>query len=218
MVTLKTHVKVTGTLTLDNGETVEVERIGKGRFSTAWRNCAHVYLQTKENDYGKEMYSHLSPNKHLPAIEYAGEFGHTYKLYKAPLYQPLTAKHKQAWADFKTLQGIWESAQIASRAKWNGPLAYRVLIVRQTFRDLTNDATYLSDDLKDAVNQLLDACENYGDTWTLEVVKKNSCVSESGDLILLDYIFDMQIIVDARTCQQTITRQYPTRKLRRDSE
>lgn len=42
-------------LTLPDSSQVEVERIGRGRYTTAWKNGSHVYAQTNReriNVYG----------------------------------------------------------------------------------------------------------------------------------------------------------------------
>ncbi len=179
-------------LTLPNGETVEVERIGKGRYTTAWRNCSNVYLQTNEKDYGKEIVARLRDehNPHLPACEQLDSSESVHNWYRMPLYKPLTAKAGRAWDDYKVLHETWEDARRAVGYKPGRTDDQDVYETNAKFGELVDDATYLSGPLKEAVRLLLDECANYG-TYTIEITKKNSAVDESGNLILLDAVFDL---------------------------
>jgi hypothetical protein len=179
-------------LTLPNGDKVEVERIGKGRYTTAWRNCSSVYLQTNEKDYGKEIVCRAahSKNPHIPVCTQLESEGSMYNWYKMPLYQPLTAKSGKAWQDFKVLKQMWEDARRSIGYDPKRTDEQDVYATNAAFGELVDDSTYLDESTKEAVRILLDECGNYG-TYTIEITKKNCAVDGEGNLILLDAVFDL---------------------------
>jgi len=181
-------------LTLQDGTEVEVERIGRGRYSTAWRNCQNVYLQTNEKDYGKELISRVAEEKnpHIPAcVQLDWQDGNApYRWYRMPLYQPLTAKSVRAWEDFKALKQAREDAQRSLPYDQKRTDDADVHEVNAKFVELVEDATYLSETLKEAVRLLVEECQNYG-AYTIEISKRNCAVDAEGNLILLDPVFDL---------------------------
>lgn len=183
-------------LTLPDGSTVEVERIGKGRFTTAWRNCRNVYLQTHEDDSGKEILANLAfdpRNKHIPACERmdSQDGNAPYRWFKMPLYHPLTAKSGQAWQDYKILHQMQEDAWGAVCCKFGRNSGNDAYEMRNTFSEMVQGSPLLSDEIKEAVQQLVDECANYGD-YSVEIVKRNCMVDDDGTLILIDPVFDLE--------------------------
>jgi hypothetical protein len=190
-------MKPCAVLTLDDGTRLEVERIGRGRYTIAWRNSHYAYLQVHEKDNSKELLSHLSNNPHLPKVEELGWFAGNspYRLFREPLYQPLTAKCKAAWELFKLVKECRDEAQREhSKAHgWNHTRSDATDDARelnQLFEDKIEDATYIPDKLKDAVRSLVYACGSYG-AYCIEITKKNCAVDAKGNLILLDPCFDL---------------------------
>lgn len=179
-------------LTLPDGSTVEVERIGRGRYTTAWRNCSSVYLQTNERDYGKEIVSRLCDkhNPHIPACEQLEAPDSVHNWYKMPWYKPLTAKSGKAWEDFKALKHMWEDARRANGYDPKRTDDQDAYDTNAGFVELVEGATYLDEPLKEAVRLLVDECCNYG-TYTIEISKRNCAVDGAGNLILLDAVFDL---------------------------
>jgi hypothetical protein len=171
---------------------VEVQRIGKGRYTTAWRNCSNVYLQTNEKDYGKEIVCRASRegNPHIPACTQLDSAESVHNWYKMPLYQPLTAKSGKAWEDFKALKQMWEDARRSVSYDARRSDDQDVYATNAAFGELVEDATYLDEQMKEAVRILLDECTNYS-TYTIEISKRNCAVDNAGNLILLDAVFDL---------------------------
>src|SRR5271156_6076184 len=104
-------------LTLEKGGAVEVVKIGRGRYCTAWRSVsdpAVVYLQVRDADKSKELLSHIE-GPHIPALEYCGVFDAEETLYKTRFYEPLTASNKPAWNVYKTLKRYAEQALRAAQ-------------------------------------------------------------------------------------------------------
>jgi hypothetical protein len=187
------------TLTLDKGETVQVEKIGKGRFTTAWRNCTNVYLQTHETDYSKEILSslaHADRNPHIPDVSELGWMDNEkpYRWYKAPLYHPLTAANKIAWKQYKTLHNLtqtcWSKALYILPTNPNATAQRYNELLRESL-----ESADLFDTLKEAVEQLIDSCYSYGTGYMIEVTKKNCAVDDAGTLILLDPVFDREQVI-----------------------
>jgi hypothetical protein len=185
-------------LTLENGDTVEVERIGKGRFTTAWADSTWVYLQTRETDYAKEILEGLRGCTHIPETESLGwaSGNAPYRFYRQPRYRKLRAKHKAAWADFRALQICLRDAMLAWTAKgprqgsWAQYQRQQSIYLVQMFAEMVA-ASGVRDSLKRSVQALADETCNYGDSWSVEICARNLAVHPDRDeLILLDPVFD----------------------------
>jgi hypothetical protein len=180
-------------LTLDDGQTVEVERIGKGRYTTAWANGSHVYLQTDERDASKEMLAHLAVeprNPHIPDCRYVGML-ERHKVYTMPKYRKVTARDtREAYAQLRRLIAMRDKAYTlaikARGCKFDG------YDINNEFRELleNGEGASLPETLRDALTQLLDEAENYGE-YTVEFRRANVAADEAGTLILLDPLFDL---------------------------
>lgn len=192
-------------LTLNNGEIIPVEFIGKGRFSEAWKNCTSVYVITRARewgtDYAKEMLSHLTDdetfNKHIPMVEYLGDIdGRDDKVYKMPLYEKLTAKYVKAWSQFKLLEAAKEQAwnetmaKVDYRKKFN---PYDCVVVNDRTIELLTEQG-LDEELLEALQLLRDNITNWGTQFLFEFEKRNLCVDSQGKLILLDCLFDYNCV------------------------
>lgn len=173
-----------------------VERIGRGRYTTAWRNgAACVWLQVHEKDLSKDALADCPSNPHLPKCERFDWFdGSTpFRLYREPLYQPLMASAKTAWRDYKALAFLWNNARIAEMNKftWRDPrtISARTSDFNRTFDDMVASSPHVPETLRDAVEILVRAAADYGD-YRIEITKKNCAVGAEGQLILLDPLFD----------------------------
>lgn len=172
----------------------DVERIGRGRYCTAWRNgTEHVWLQVHEKDLSKDALSNAEDNPHLPKCEAFGWFDGDapYRLYREPLYQPLKAAHKVAWQQFKSVYAAFEDARRADFGRWNDTrnVSQRTSDFNTRFLELVGGSPTIPDTLRDAVRILVQSAAAYGD-YGLEISKKNCAVGSEGQLILLDPLFD----------------------------
>ena len=173
-------------------KTYDVERIGKGRYTTAWRNGTdHVWLQVHEKDLSKDALCMAEANPHLPECESFGWFDGAapYRLYREPLYQPLNARSGKAWNDFKELYRIFGEVRISHTWGENKGVSQRTKEFNAKFEDAVQDTIYLSDSIKEAVRTLIYTAANCGD-YGIEISKKNCAVGAKGQLILLDPLFD----------------------------
>lgn len=185
----------------DDKDPIRAKQIGKGRFTTAFYSprTEKVYLFLKDGEDGdasKEILSHLhSTNKHIPQTEFFDTTPDG-RIYTQPLYRPLTAANQVAWKQFKQLQKAYEEIAI----KFNRDMSvftrnsrewlYRCNETMQTLIDLVEDS-----DLREALETLLYATQNYGGSWMFEFAKRNLAVDEKGNLILLDAIFNREILL-----------------------
>lgn len=197
-------------LTLNNGTEAHVERIGKGRYSTAWKNGSAVYVQTHEKDYGKELLCQITGKAHLPVIEHIGTEG-IYNWYKMPLYQKLTAKQKEAWLDYRHLQGLQKESFSEERAAvgWRGDI--NPASVNDRFLDKVRQDVHLVNSHYDAaIESLVEWCSNYGETWLIEELQARNCaVDANGELILLDPVFDLaEVRADQKRKSERAQRRY----------
>jgi hypothetical protein len=153
-------------LTLDDGTTVDVERIGRGRYTTAWKNSHYVYLQTHEKDNSKDLLAHVPANPHIPTVTPLGYFGgqSPFRLYREPLYKPLTAKDRDAWRLFKKLHQAREDAFRDTMSKAG---AFRradldAARINEALEVRVQDDADLPETIKAAIRDLAYQCANYG--------------------------------------------------------
>jgi hypothetical protein len=185
------HIK-SALLTIDGREPIKVEWLGRGRFSEAWGNCENAYVITREREWGtdsaKELMESLLDlnNPHIPKVEHVGYLGDS-KVFRMPLYQPLTAKNKEAWGQFKELRRNKEDA-------WNNfwPSYGRHDAAMETMRYVV-DSSSVPLELREGLQAIVDASYSYMDLPMLEFSKKNLTVDAEGRLILLDVIFDIKV-------------------------
>jgi len=196
------HIKA-AMLTLNNGESIHVEQIGKGRFSEAWKNGTHVYVITRERswgvDYSKRVLTELeTENPHIPKVELIGELDSDRSdVFRMPLYKPLTAKEKEAWKQFKELARLREQAWDNAFRTGQRFNAYNAVNMCEDFASLVEESEAFPEELKEAVRMLADACRERS-TWVMEIAKRNLCVDEEGRLILLDCMFDLEVLESQR--------------------
>lgn len=185
----------TARLTLDDGTTVDVERIGRGRYATAWRNGSSVYLQVKDGpDCSKEIMESLcGDHACIPATEHMGALGDA-KLYRQPLYHKLRAKdYPEAWRIYKRLRDHAEAAH--QEAHRREPMRFSPS--RSASEVLGGTVDRVAADMEIpkayrlAIGALSDEVQNYGD-YHFEFCPRNLAVDNRGRLILLDPVFNWQ--------------------------
>lgn len=192
----------TALLTYDDPSTggpvsVEVTRIGRGRYTTAWANGTKVYLQTSDRDASKEILSNLAVpprNPHTPDCTLLDSFAGDYRLYSTPRYRKVTARETpQAWKQLKTLIAMRDDARReACKDRSRSDLGYAI---NDAFRNIIDadqcgPAPRLPASLYEALKQLLDEASRYGE-YTIEFRRANVAADADGTLILLDPLFDL---------------------------
>src|ERR1017187_5377456 len=173
-------------LSLGDGNDVQVERIGRGGYTTAWKAADCVYLQTSEKDNSKEILAKLE-SEHLPKTEGIGWFdGDTpHRLFKQPLSFALLAASKDAWRDYKLLHGMWEDSRHAVNSRVGYACRATASQLNAGLLDMVEGCAGLRQELREAVRLLHDEAGNYGE-YCIEITKKNCAVDDVGRLILLD--------------------------------
>jgi hypothetical protein len=171
----------------DEHLSLTVERIGKGRFTTAYRaNECTVYLVVNKDagDYSKHILSNCD-GPYIPELERVGhtKAGHT--VWRTRYYQRLRADHKAAWAEYKRLKNVWLPLHWSAGHEYGRGL--RIM-------DGTIDKLDPDHPLTKALQQIRDECTNYGLSYTFEFAPRNLGVDTAGHLILLDPIFDLETI------------------------
>lgn len=177
-------------LYLENGKKTEVEYLGKGRFSTCYKTSDTVYTFTNEHDYSKEAISMWCDTeiKHIPKIEYVGDSG-LQRVYKMPLYKKLMAKNKKAWEQYKELQRAenkkFEFIQSIPNFNWK---IHGLDIMHKMIDIIQNE------EIKEALTEIRNGISNYGLSYCFEFPKRNLVVDENDDIILLDVVFNTELI------------------------
>lgn len=200
------HIK-SAILTLDSGVEIPVTFLGKGRFSEAYANCANAYVITRERSWGTDyskriIYNMDSDNIHLPKIELIGLLdGCKSDVFKMPLYNKLTAFNKEAWSYYKELSKIKAEVWYKSQEYIRGNVyKYNAYMVVQDIARQVEDSKILPDSIKEAIQLLeVELVDNGYHSWMFEFERKaNLMVDNKGNLILLDVIFDMELLENSR--------------------
>lgn len=171
------------------GEKKELEYLGKGQFTTAYKNGKFVYLFTNKSsekgDWAKEAISlFCRDHTHIPDIWHVEELDSGITIYKTNYYEPLMAKHKEAWKLAKYLEEerwrLWMANFIQVRSR------HRMWFeVMQEFIDTIT----VPESIKEALQELLYAGMNYDQSVAFEFNKKNLGVDEQGNLVFIDCLW-----------------------------
>lgn len=152
--------------------------IGKGAFTKAYKYKNRVYA--KSVDKAKECIAlFCKGHRYLPAITRLDYLDDGSAVYSMPFYHKLTKQHKEAWKQYKLLQHFFNE--------------YRY----ETEKILDNiDKLRVSAGLKNSLVRLIEMMTSYNhyDNLKLELPKNNLAVTRSGRLILLDIIFDVELL------------------------
>lgn len=195
-------------LTLDSGEVLTLERIGKGQFHNVYCDLSGqwVYSISIERDagtdYSKEILSKCDSNPHIPVVDNLGYLeGSDRRVYRMPKYQPLLASNRTAWEQFRLLERTKNTV-------WSE--VYREFVMSGHMRvsdigNMTNTRITLS--LKEsehrtlwlALDELTSTASMYGTSYCMEFQKRNCMVDGDGTLILLDCLFDLETVQRIQT-------------------
>jgi len=207
-----------GTLTLDDGTEVELEKIGKGAFSTAYITTSgrhrKVYVITQQEDagdYSKEIISHINSytrSPYIPKIEYVGCLNDGSCVYRMPKYEAPLRKsgHPKAWAQYRTLKKCWEEAEENVRKVYRKRYGFWKAGYHLRFagHEVMNEVidcakrAKVSRGLIRALELLKSESSNYGAGYSFEFSPRNLATSGKDQLILLDVIFDRESIAKRR--------------------
>ena len=203
-------------LTFEKGNSVMVEQLGKGMFHTCYVDRAEnqVYSITIEreqgSDYSKEILCGCDANPHIPTVTRLEDLdGADNRVYRMPLYQPLTAKNKTAWYQYKVLAQAKEDAWRAVCKEQNisgfGKAKMRITdigyMVNVRIVELIDRAD-IPQSLKDAIAELRDESANYGSSYVMEFSKRNCMTDGDGTLILLDVLFSLETAESIQTAKR----------------
>ena len=157
-------------------------RIGKGAFTQAYKYKGRVYI--KSVDSVKECIAlFCKGHRYLPAITRLDYLDDGSAVYSMPFYHKLTKQHKEAWKQYKTLCYFFSEYNY------------------DTEKILDNiDKLRVSAGLKNSLIRLIEMMINYNhyENIKLELPKHNLAVTKSGRLILLDIIFDVELLRTTR--------------------
>lgn len=152
--------------------------IGKGAFTKAYKYKGRVYIRSV--DTAKECIAlFCRGHRYLPAITRIDYLDDGSAIYSMPLYHKLTKRHKEAWKQYKILQHFF----------------YRYNY--DTEKILLNvDQLKVPAGLKNNLVRLIEMMAGYNDYEyiKLELPRYNLGVTKSGRLILLDIIFDVELL------------------------
>lgn len=156
--------------------------IGKGVFTKAYKYKGRVYIKSVDNS--KECIAlFCRGHRYLPAITRLDYLDDGSAIYSMPFYNKLKKSNKKAWEQYKNL--------------WNFFSEYNY----DAERILSNiDQLKTSTGLKNSLIRLIEMMANYNhyENIKLELPRHNLAVTKSGRLILLDIIFDVELLRTTR--------------------
>lgn len=183
-------------LDLDLPMTLEVEQIGRGMFCTAYRDVRSletVYLLVdEEKDLSKEILKSCA-GPYFPQLLELGQIGDR-TLYRTAYYSKLRASSKVAWREYRAAAKAREAAYSETLRKMPHNQAmsnYGGVVMARTIEILQEQEPQL-EALADALDTLADRASNYGTGYVFEFAPRNLAVSDGGELILLDPVFNME--------------------------
>lgn len=198
-----------------------VRYIGRGRFTRAFRLYPHdgghdgdlpqqVLLEVRTCQM-KELLSKLPPNPHIPILTWVGDEPPNPRrrkddavFYLTPFSRTLCHRH-ESMALFERLRDLYRTAEHQiwkERQSTSGPSGAYGLAVNQRFLDLVAahrlGATDISAALHDAIQDLVNRAQDYGDTIRFEWSPRNLGVHVGEDgaetLILRDVLYDRNTV------------------------
>lgn len=191
-------------ITLPDGNTVAVEKLGKGHSTQAYRGVdgwAYLFVKPDARDPAKDVLVDLTARLgedavlhhpfavHIPWIEHVGWAGKTL-VFREPLYLKLAkgssaAKQARALAKLDVNVGAHKFTVDYKRAQVDAVAALAT-------------AGKIPQSVADAVAHMSEFLEDYGDGWVFEFPPRNLAQDADGNLILLDVIFDLDALQKLR--------------------
>jgi hypothetical protein len=189
-------------LSADGRHVATVEQIGRGAWCRAFRPVEQeqtddtVYLIVHEDDSSKAILSECD-SPHIPELQRIGMYGDTAYVWRTRFYRRLTAKDKDAWRQYRLLQRAAHDVQMMNYRSRVGYGAY--CWGHDEMAATVDRVEELGErELAEALLQLVNASACYGQTWTFEFAPRNLATDSTGRLILLDPVFDMEVIARKR--------------------
>lgn len=152
--------------------------IDKGAFTKAYKYKGRVYI--KSVDTAKECIALFCKGlRYLPSITRLDYLDDGSAVYSMPFYNKLTKRYKTAWEQYKNLWHFFDEYNYDTE---------KIL--------LNIDQLKASTGLKTSLIRLIESMANYNsyENLKLELPKYNLSVTKSGRLILLDIIFDVELL------------------------
>jgi hypothetical protein len=190
---------------------VEVERIGKGAFSTVYREvggAGRVFAVSADETPDKEIVSFahdaLPENPHIPAIE---KFGHTADgktVYAMPHYRAPLRKgdSPDGWRDYVKLKKCHDETFEEARRKNYHATPYDLGYPVSFATVECAKESQVSSAVTEAVERLMNEASSYGATYGFEFPPKNLATDDHGNLVLLDVLFDLEAMARQRAAKQ----------------
>lgn len=182
------------TIKLD-GQRLDAEYLGKGKFATAYRVGSDVLLYVRRGCYGKEILAHCAESPHIPPCERVetqnGPPGVDWDInvYRMPFYEGLRPR-TEAWAIMKELQRAREAAYTElikepSMVRYEGvTVNYQVWTTAQ-----------VPDSVREALKILTDTAANWGSGYMFDAFNKANLGQDAeGRIILRDVLYDAEAV------------------------
>ena len=173
---------------------VSLERIGKGMFATVYRDRgdpSKVWIFVDDRAHQKQILWMLrgeaEDNPHLPSVERMG-YTKDQTVYRMPFYRKLTkASAPRAWADYQAIRRCLGSLPPLDNTYDGYDRSYRAV-------ECVKNADVVSDELVEALELLRDTAADYGSSYAMEISPRNLAVDEQGNLVLLDLMYDAELV------------------------
>lgn len=201
-------------LTLPNGKKVDIEEIGKGHATVAYKGSdGWVYLVTSDEsgDKSKEILSDMNKfesgrvwaesKKHIPYVEEVGFLrnrGVDTMICRMPLYHKLSASNKKSWKDYRDIEKFFYL-----------PPSRSVVEFVNTYPEDSDRVRGVSASISASLIHLASFLMNYGDDFVFDIHRSNLARDDNDNLILLD------VFVDSKAHRSFLLKKQREKNLRR---
>ena len=186
------------TLQIPGREHIQIYEIGSGSFASVYgvadSSSPVVYILTllpvQDKDILAQVRNELPQNPHLPSVSWVGET-FTSNVYEMPFYKtPLTQEDSPTgWEDYQKLRECWRQCYRSFYDGVTGHMINEMIIVRA--EELGVSASVLS-----AIRALSKAAAERGDEFTFEFSPENLASDSSGNIVLLDPLYNRSMLRD----------------------
>jgi len=186
---MEAKIKIVKTLnlTLDGGEVVSAQFLGKGTFAQAYQAGKDVYVLVRDCFMKESIALFADKIPHVPDIEYLGMLDSGAQVFKMPFYEKLRKKHAEAWSHYRTIMAVREE-MILERPRG----------LQEDLRDTVEKLQgRVPDALVRAFETIIEASLTYEETM-LDLGPRNLAVDSDGCLILLDILFQPKVLKQKR--------------------
>ena len=179
------------TIVLRN-EKIEATYIGSGRHAKAYRVKDDVFLFVRDC-LMKEAIAGIE-HPHVPVLKHV-ENKNEVGIWMMPFYEPLTAKNRAAWSQYRELKRC--ASEAVPRVINSNPKMHHADLGYMMARHVCENAD-VNATLRSALDEMIEKAKDYGEGISFEFDKRNLGIDEEGRLVLRDVLYDRRLICESK--------------------